>query len=115
MAQLPQPLQLTGAAPRAATIVGPPAGSLPWCLSATGIGALALDLRPPIDDPDLRMWLTAPQIQNNIGWTHIGDPTQAFREGLLAEEYDGVLFTPQANPSTPTANARRAFEGRERY
>ena len=92
----------------------PPVGSLPWCLTATGHKALAVNLRDRRANPALEVWLQRPQTEHDIGWTY-ADWSTFDRQTLLAEKYDGIIFVASATPSHPTSNALRATAGRERY
>jgi erythromycin esterase len=95
-------------------VAEPPVGSLPWCLTATGHKALALNLRDRRADPTLEEWLRRPQTEHEIGWTY-ADWSTFDRQTVLAQKYDGIIFVDTATPSHPTSNALRAIASRERY
>lgn len=96
------------------TVEPAPAGSLPWCLSATGHQVLVVNLRDRRSQPTLDDWLDRNQVEHGIGWTHT-ESSQYYEQSLLAQKYDGVAFVRSSSPTHPTPNAHRTIANRERY
>jgi erythromycin esterase len=97
----------------ALTVPSPPAGSVPWLLSCTGLRSFAIDLRRGHHDPVLDQWLSKSQREHAIGWTY--DPSSLYHEGVIGAQYDAMVFVEHVTPTHPTPNALRAFARRERY
>jgi erythromycin esterase len=97
----------------ALTVPSPPAGSVPWLLSSTGLRSFAIDVRRPNDDPALDQWLSTSQQEHAIGWTY--DPSSLYHEAVIGAQYDAIVFVEHVTPTHPTPNALRALARRERY
>ena len=82
----------------------PPAGSLPWHLSASPYDAYALDLRDAADDPVITSWLTDPQPEHGGMWVYI-DPATAYHDATIASHFDALVFVRDITPTRPTENA----------
>lgn len=91
-----------------------PAGSLPWCLSATGHSPLAVDFREARSNPELKHWLEELPTEHGLGWV-LADSDHYFEPWPHSETYDGVLFTRDSTPTRPTPNALEATAMRERF
>jgi erythromycin esterase len=97
----------------ALTVPSPPAGSVPWLLSSTGLRSFAIDVRRLNHDPVLDQWLSTAQQEHAIGWTY--DPSSLYHEAVIAAQYDAIVFVEHVTPTHPTPNALQTFARRERY
>lgn len=98
---------------REATLPPAPAGSVPWHLSRTGLGALLLDLRAPVGDRAVEGWLQTPRATQWAYWNY----EQGSHCGELAfgDHYDGIAFVDRTAATRPTANALRSATAGERF
>ena len=95
------------------TVPSPPADSVPWLLSSTGLRSFAIDLRQLNHDPVLGKWLSTSQKEHAVGWTY--DPSSLYDDCAIGVQYDAIVFVEHVTPTHPTPNVLHAFARRERY
>jgi erythromycin esterase-like protein len=65
--------------------------------------AFALHLRRPTA---IERWLTSPRVAHDGMWIYI-DPSTAYLDARMGEQFDGIIFIRDITPIHPTENALR--------
>ena len=82
-----------------------PADSLAGCLDRTGLGNLAVDLRPGADLDAVAAWTATPAwIPDEPSSPDEGPSASDVAQDLPTARYDGMVFVQEISPAHPTAN-----------
>jgi erythromycin esterase len=86
--------------------------SLPWFLSRIGLGNLILNLRFPIDNPSVDLWLQSPIVVHQVSWVST-ETSKFYSQCRLLEKYDAIAYIENTTGACPTLNGLKTIAARQ--